>query len=213
MSTLVCIVNDILIRNRSAWYGFFILFVLAFFIRLLPSFVSDTGLIYIADLASRSIWIMFYVFLVIIFVNYLVFDTQKHEIIFYKSLGTGIVQQFFIKLIVLLSYAFLLTALFWIILWSLEIRYTMMILVFPVFILMTRLIALYIKNIWIYYSAFLLAVISIFYPIYIYPNAAYILKAPLINAAIYVSLYFVLYVLLALKFYVSSWRRECIGLN
>lgn len=215
MSAVVLIINDLLIRNRSCWFGFFLLFVLALSVRLLPSFISDTGLIYLADLISRSLWIVLYVILIVLFVNDLVLDTHrlKYELMFYKALGLGIFTQFFTKLIILLSYALILTAMFWILLWSLEIKYVLLILILCTFIFMMRLIALYINNLWIYYSSLLLAAISVFYPIYIYPNTAYVLKAPIAEAILYISLYFTLYILLSLKFYLSSWRRECIGLN
>jgi hypothetical protein len=181
----------------------------------LPSFISDTGLIYVADLVSRSLWLVLYVVLMMIFANYLVLDSHrlKYEIMFYKALGLGIVTQFFVRLFVLLSYALILTGMFWIMLWSLEPRYTLLILIFSTFIFMMRQLAMYVDNIWIYYSGLVLAVISIFYPIYIYPNAAYVLKAPITEVIIYILLYFTLYTLLSLKFYLSSWRRECIGLN
>ena len=215
MSTLVFIINDLLSRNKSSWYGFFILFVLVFSIRLLPVFTTDTGLIYVADLSSRFLWLMVFIFLMVLFINYLVLDTHKlkYEVMFYKALGTGLISQFFTKLAVLLVYCFILISLFWIMLWSIDVKYTLLMFVFCAFMLMMRLIALYIKNVWIYYSGLLMAIVSIFYPVYIYPNTAYVLKAPLYDAMIYILLYFVLYILLSLKFYLSSWRKECIGLN
>jgi hypothetical protein len=132
-------------------------------------------------------------------------------VIFYKKLGYGVINQFFIKILIVGASTLLIWTLCSVIMWHFSYRLLITMGVIYSILLLLRTARVALKTSLVYYVAAVVIVLSFFYPIYIVPNPAYLFKGAITDIAYYSFVYMLLYITVGYKFFISSWRNECIG--
>lgn len=135
----------------------------------------------------------------------------KSEVIFFKKLGHGTIDQFIMKLFVVVLSTLFLWSLCSFVIWHFSYRLLISMAVVYSILLMLRTASLALKTSLVYYVAAVMFILSLFYPVYILPNPAYLLKGSIREIAYYSIVYVLLYLIVGYKFFISSWRKECIG--
>ena len=135
----------------------------------------------------------------------------KYEVIFYKRFGLGILEQFFIRIALLMLVSVMLFCILSIISWSWHPKYLLLGAVLCMFLLMIRMFSVLLNVGAVYYLGILFIIISVFYPMYILPNTAYIVKTGSYDIAVYLFTYWLLYFFIAFKIFGLKWREECLG--
>ena len=135
----------------------------------------------------------------------------KSQVIFYKKLGYGLLNQFFIKVLIAAAAVLLIWSLCSVIMWHFSYRLLITMGLTCSMLLMLRTASVAFKTSLVYYVVVIIVIFSFFYPVYILPNPAYLFKGAIKDIAYYSFVYMLLYITLGYKFFVSSWRNECIG--
>jgi len=205
MIPLIFELNKVLNRSKILWYGPAILFLLVLVSRLYNLYVITAVVWFLGVLIA-----LFSIFSFIknIFVPG---DDLKYEVILYKKLGIGFFRQYLLKLMLTILFTLIFYSLFAFIKWSFDWRVLVVVICFSSFLFFMRVAGVYAKTKAVYYSSLILIAISIFFPLYVLPNLAYILNANANWVVIYSATYFLLYLLAGFIFFVSAWRNECIG--
>lgn len=133
----------------------------------------------------------------------------RKEVLFYRGFGMGFLQQFIMRVIVILSWTSVLYFISASVLWNFSINVFFLMCVTAFSLLMFATLKSLFNNDFIYYLPILIYAGSLFWPLYVVPNPAYVLNAGLEDLFIYSSMYMVLYLLLSYKMYFYSWRRQC----
>ena len=200
-------------RTRSVWILPMFLLMLLLLTRAV-SFVSS-------DL--YTLYFVYYSCLIVAFILSIAFmagsinalfihgHDLKSEVIFFKKLGYGTIDQFIMKLFVVGLSTLLLWSLCSFIIWHFSYRILIAMTIVYSILLMLRTASLALKTSLVYYVAAVMLVFSMFYPVYIFPNPAYLLKGGIREIAYYSTIYVLLYLIVGYKFFISSWRKECIG--
>ncbi|MEI6092379.1 MAG: hypothetical protein WCQ47_01700 [bacterium] len=213
MMALSFILNDVLKRSRAFWFAPFVLFVMAFSVRLLPLFVKNSYVIYFINMGILFLSVLTSILYLQYGVKKIVHDASelKYEAIFYKQFGLGLNGLFFLKLCMVVFYFLIFFVMISAVIWSLELKYLLLGLSICSFFVMMRVIALFFKMPHLYYLGILFIVISLFYPLYILPNVAFVFRSGSYKVILYLATYGLLYLLTALKLFYFVWREECIG--
>jgi hypothetical protein len=135
----------------------------------------------------------------------------KCEVIFFKKLGHGTIDQFVMKVFVVALSTLFLWSLCSFIIWHFSYRLLIAMTVIYSILLMLRTASLALKTSLVYYVAAVMFLLSLFYPVYILPNPAYLLKGGIRETAYYSIVYILLYLIVGYNCFISSWRKECIG--
>jgi len=135
----------------------------------------------------------------------------KSQVIFYKKLGVGTLNQYFIKLFIVVGSTLLVWTLCSVIMWHFSNRLLIALALVYSILLMFRTACVVFKTSLVYYVGVIIIVLSFFYPVYVLPNPAYVFKGAITDVASYSFVYMLLYVTVGYKFFISSWRNECIG--
>jgi len=171
-------------------YSLYFIYYACFFIAIVLGFIFMTG-------SLRALFISGY--------------NLKIQVMFYKKLGYGILNQFFIKIFMVAVSTLMIWSLCSAIMWHFSYRLLItMGLAYSIF-LMLRTACVAFKTSLVYYVAMVMIVLSFFYPVYVLPNPAYLFKGAITDVAYYSFVYMMLYLIVGYKLFVSSWRNECIG--
>lgn len=135
----------------------------------------------------------------------------KSQVVFYKKLGYGTLNQFFIKILLVAASTLLIWSLCSVIMWHFSYRLLIIMGIVYSILLMLRTARVLFKTSIVYYVAVVVIALSFFYPVYILPNPAYLFKGAVNEIAYYSFVYMLLYITVGYKFFISSWRNECIG--
>jgi len=135
----------------------------------------------------------------------------KSQVIFYKKLGYGTLNQFFIKIFMVAASALLIWCLCSAIMWHFSYRLLIVMGIVYSILLLLRTACVAFKTSLVYYVAVVVIILSFFYPLYVLPNPAYLFKGAVTDIAYYSFVYMLLYITVGYKFFISSWRNECIG--
>ena len=213
MTAMIFMLNDVLRKSGSLWYGPVVLFIIALSVRLTPLFIKNGYIVYFINTAALFLTVI--IALLILFSAVIkMFSEQpalKNESIFYSRFGLGIFGQFFIRTVILMIFSVILFCIVSIITWSWESKYLLFGLSVSMFFVMMRTFGILLKTKPIYYLAILFVIISTVYPLYILPNTAYVVRSDSYKVFIYLSTYGLLYFFTAFKLFYSAWREECIG--
>ena len=138
-------------------------------------------------------------------------DDIRKEVIFYKSLGLGFLQQFFMRLAFLFIWALFLYFAASSVMWVFDLNLFILAITMVFSFMLFYSLASFVGNRFIGYLPLALYIASIFLPMYVTPNPAYIIKASVGDAFMYSSMYVLFYLISSYKFFVLSWRKQCIG--
>ena len=139
-------------------------------------------------------------------------DSLRKEVIFYKSLGQGLLQQFIMRLVILLFWSLFLYFMYSAVLWSFKYNTLLLMITLAFSLLFFSSISLALNTMLIYYLSLIIYLACVFFPVYLIPNLAYMNSVGLGDAIMYSSVYVLFYILLSYQLYVYSWRKQCIGL-
>ena len=213
MTLMIFMLNDVLKKSSSLWYGPVLLFIMALCVRLTPLFVKNGYIVYFINTAVLFLTVV--ISLLILFSAIIkIFNEQpalKNESIFYSRFGLGIFGQFTVKTIILLIFSIIFFCIVSIINWSWEFKYLLFGLSVSMFFIMMRAFGILMKTKPIYYLALLFVIISMVYPLYILPNTAYVVRSDSHKVIVYLLTYGFLYFFTAFKLFYFAWREECIG--
>ena len=200
-------------KTRSVWLMPLFIFILLFITRVASIFLPNMYSLYF-------IYYSCFFVAVILSIAFMVGSLKalftsgynlKSQVIFYKKLGYGMLNQFFIKILIVAASTFLIWLLCSVILWHFSYRLLIAMGVIYSMLLMLRTARVAFKTSLVYYVAVAILVFSFFYPVYILPNPAYLFKGTIADIAYYSFVYILLYITVGYKFFISSWRNECIG--
>jgi hypothetical protein len=135
----------------------------------------------------------------------------KSEVLFYKKLGYTTINQFLMKVFAVVVSTVFLWLLCSFVFWHFSYRVLLIMFIAYTVLLMLRTISVLLKTSLVYYVAVFIFLVSFFYPVYILPNPAYLLKGGVTDVLYYSLVYVLLYLTAGYKFFMSSWRNECIG--
>ena len=213
MSGFFIFINHLL-KKKVFWIAPFILFVLV----LAPRFFK---MFFISNNFS-SIFNMFCMFSSFMFALLFLFigfkdlfsrgDGLRKEVLFYKSFRLGLLEQFFMRVFMLLMWSAVIYFMSSAVMWKFNINLMILIFTMGFSFLLFSCLSVFLNNRLFYYVSVILYTASIFYPMYVIPNPAYIFNSNLNDAFIYSSMYVLFYVLASYKLYILSWRKQCITL-
>jgi hypothetical protein len=213
MTAAVFMLNDLLRKNTPVWYGSFILFVIALTARIMPVFVKDGYVIYFINAALLSAAVLVCSAILFSVILHKIPDAEKikHEVIFYRGLGLGVMGQFVLKSVITALAFVLMFGMVSMTVWSIQLKYFLLGMSFCMFFLMMRTLSVLINIRLVYYLGILLIMISLVYPMYVLPNTAYVVRSASYNVHWYLLTYCFLYLAIGFKLFYSKWREECTG--
>ncbi len=210
MSGFFIFINSLL-KKKFFWAAPFVLFILVLVPRFFKvSFVSNN---------FSSIFNILCMFFAFMFAFLFLFvglkdlfsrgEALRKEVLFYKSFGLGLIQQFFMRVLVLSLWSALVYFMSSAVMWTFNLNMMLLIFTMGFSLVLFSCLSIFLNNRLFYYIPVALYTASIFYPMYIIPNPAYVLNSNLNNVFIYSSMYVLFYVLASYKLYILSWRKQC----
>ena len=164
-------------RTKSVWLipVFFLMLVLL--TRLASIFMQNQYLLYTLYYSCLGIAIILSIAFMVASLNSIFVPgyNLKSEVVFYKKLGYGTVDQFAMKIIIVLISTMILWSFCSFIVWSFNYRLLVVMVIVYSLLLMLRTAALAFKTSLVYYVVAVLIIFSLFYPVYVLPNPAYLL--------------------------------------
>ncbi len=136
-------------------------------------------------------------------------DELRREVLFYRGFGMNFFSQFLFRALMVLFWTFIIYFMTGAVLWSFFINMFFLMYTVAFSLLMFSALQSILNNKFIYYIPVFLYAGSLFYPLYLVPNTAYVMNSGLEDLLIYSGLYLLLYFLLSYKLYFYSWRRQC----
>ena len=200
-------------RSRGIWLLPLFFFILLLSTRISSLMTENVYILYFVYYACLGIAILLSLVFMCISLKSLFVSgyNLKSQAIFFKKLGYGMMHQFFMKTVFMAVFTIVIWSLCSFIIWKFNIRFLILMSITYCGLLMLRTAALSFKTSLVYYVAAILIALSFFYPVYILPNPAYLLKGGLKDVLYYSIVYMLLYLTAGYKFFISAWRHECIG--
>ncbi|MFH1223230.1 MAG: hypothetical protein V1647_02675 [Pseudomonadota bacterium] len=204
MIPIIFELNKVL-KNKILW-----LIPALIFILILASRLSNISILNSA-IWALAVLVSLVAIIVLTAVLFPLGDELKYEVISYKKLGAGLAGQYLIKFAVLTFFTVLFYVMFSFIKWSFDWRVMLAAVSLSCFLFAAMAAGVYAGTRAVYYAAVVLVFVSVLYPLYILPNLAYMLNANAFSVVIYSAVYLLLYFFTGFIFYVSAWRKQCIG--
>ena len=200
-----------LLKNWAYWVSPLVFLFLSFIPRALLLFYPNNN--FIPFVNSIFIFVSYGLsFLLLIFSIVRIFnnkDNSRNEILFYRSFGLSFIEQFIMRYLLVAVWTFVIFFMSSSVPWVFSFRLLLFLQVFGLSLFFLSSLSALFSNRLLYFIPTLLYIVSLFYPVYILPNPAYIFNAAIKDSLIYTSLYMILYILLSYKMFSISWRKRC----
>ncbi|MBN1113756.1 MAG: hypothetical protein JXA66_00305 [Oligoflexia bacterium] len=201
-------------QSRYLWFAPFFLFLVFLSSRLIPVYYSNMPyVLFFSAVTGLALGVVLSVIMMVVLV-WLVFpygDDLKNEVILYRRLGAGVNVQFTVFYLFVMFSGFVMYIYISVLLWEFNVRYFLAVLVFTSFLVLARTLVLFLKIWFVFYILFAAFFVSLYFPLYIIPNFAYIISGGIQGAAGYTLMYVLIYYIIANRLYIGAWRQECIG--
>ncbi len=200
-------------RSKSVWVLPLFLLAVLLVTRVVSFMTSNLYTLYFVYYSCMGVAIILSIAFMLGSLNALFIHGHdlKSELLFFKKLGYGTISQFIIKVLIVAICTVLLWLLCSFIVLHFSYRLLMTMTVVYSILLALRVLSISFKTSLVYYVAAIMLLLSFFYPVYVLPNPAYLFKGGLKEVTYYSAVYIMLYLIVGYNFFISSWRKECLG--